>query len=105
MTDPYDDTPADLPEVDKAAKKSSDPLGRSRVCPTCGKEARIVSNHNGVRGFCGPCKQDWGISLSRAQVLPIAADRGLSRQVQVQPDWDMAYAFDDEDDEYNKNGE
>jgi hypothetical protein len=101
MTDPYDTTPDDLPEVKE--KASGNPIDLGRTCPTCKGEARVVSNRNGVRAYCGPCKQDWAISGPRDKVMPHTLPRGISKQTLVQPDWEMAYEFTDDDDEFKKN--
>lgn len=92
----------DLYDAPSPAKEVTvSPLEAGRFCPTCGKEARIVSNRLGVTAYCGPCGTHWGISGSRF-VPPevMARPRGLSKQTFMAPDTSIAYESDEEDQLY-----
>ena len=67
----------------------------SRKCPKCGKTGRIVSNNNGVNGFCGPCQIHWPITNSPLRPeVPGAPMRGLHKETNVEPDWNIAFDRD-----------
>lgn len=70
-------------------------IDKSRMCPKCNKEGRIVSNYNGVNGFCGPCQIHWPITNSplRSEV-PGLPERGLHKVTAVEPDWSVAFDRD-----------
>ena len=81
-----------LPPIDSSMKEDDRPaLDKARYCPTCRREARIVSNTYGIEAYCGPCKKNWPIS-STSNVLMTAPNlpRGLSKQTLVEPDWNRA---------------
>lgn len=79
---------------------SVDPVDANRYCPTCGAEARIVSNFDGRRAFCGPCKKDWPISGAVLEVIPSTGARGLRKITLIEPNWEAAYEDYDSDSEY-----
>jgi hypothetical protein len=85
--------PTGLPPVDGAAfGEQKTALEKSRVCPDCGKETRIFSNHTGVKATCNTCKKTWSISMMPMNPpVPHSPPRGLHKQTLVQPDWDKAY--------------
>lgn len=89
---------ADAPKLrPQGAPKSVDNL---RNCRDCGQPARIVSNSNGLRAFCGPCKKDWAISMStRTPVTVPLQGRGVGKSVVAeQSNYELAYEdLDDED--------
>ncbi len=85
------DTPQGLPPIPEgvAAGRAIDKLRR---CPTCSSELRIVSNYLGVNGHCGPCKRHWPIAMTQmSPVVPQTPVRGLHKQTQVEPNWDIAF--------------
>lgn len=77
------------PPVVKGSEESA--LDASRVCPKCGGETRIASNHLGVRAHCGKCKNSWAVSGPRDAAIPQIPERGLSKRTLVEPDWDRAF--------------
>lgn len=67
----------------------------ARNCPHCGREGRVVSNHLGINGHCGPCKIHWPISNSALRPeVPASTQRGISKQTSVEPDWSTAFDRD-----------
>jgi len=92
--------PTGLPEiqVSERAKKRShlqENMNKARMCPHCGKEGRIVSNQNGVNGFCGPCKRHWPVtSAPLMPESPLAPARGFHKTTVVDPDWNIAFDKD-----------
>lgn len=80
----------------------SDPIKKGRICQTCGKNARIVSNGQGVFGFCGPCKTDWMISGPRIPPSAYAASlpRGISKVCLIPQDTEIAFEEDEGDMSY-----
>lgn len=74
---------------------NNDPLAAARICPSCGKEGRVVSNHLGTNVFCGPCKRHWPIASGSKQEMIIPnLPRGLRKETRIEPDWDMAFDED-----------
>lgn len=70
-------------------------LRNMRLCPTCKREGRVVSNTLGVNVYCGPCKIHWPIANTPLlPEAPILMPRGISKQTHVEPDWNMAYDDD-----------
>jgi len=62
-----------------------------RICKSCGKEGRVVSNSVGVNVWC-QCGNRWPISSSPvAPPMVEQLPRGLSKQTLVEPDWELAY--------------
>lgn len=64
-----------IPELPAPEQKEIPGLpDAARVCPDCGREARIVTNQYGTQAFCGPCRKDWPIAnpgvYSNVAVLP-----------------------------------
>lgn len=92
-----DGAPTGLPGVKPASRPIDDEsldnaVDRSRMCPKCGKPGRIVSNHLGVIGHCGPCKFHWPITNGPLRPeLPVSIPRGISKQTHVEPDWNFAF--------------
>jgi hypothetical protein len=67
-------------------------INKARMCKTCGKEGRVITNSNGVFVKCHPCNSYWPVApaivgIGDAEVRP----RGLSKETQVEPDWDKAF--------------
>jgi hypothetical protein len=88
--------PEPVPNTDSLHEASLQALlDKSRKCPKCGKEGRIVSNNNGVNGFCGPCQIHWPVTNSplRGEV-PGSPQRGLHKETSVEPDWNIAFDRD-----------
>lgn len=90
--------PQALPSV--KSEDSGSPSGideavrNARICPSCGKEGRVVSNRLGVNVHCGPCKRHWPISNGPLRPeSPACLPRGFSKQTHVEPNWSAA--FDD----------
>lgn len=96
-----DDLPDDLPEAECEAKLTA--LDASRNCMKCGQEARIVSNHLGVRAYCGPCKIDWPVSGPLATPMPLSLPRGITKQTMIPPDTQLAYEDLEWDEEYKRS--
>jgi hypothetical protein len=70
-------------------------IKRSRTCPTCGKNARIVSNYLGINAHCGTCRRHWPVANSALRPeVPSSLPRGLSKQTSVEPDWNKAFEGD-----------
>jgi hypothetical protein len=88
-----DREPGGLPPIKSSKTKSA--LDRSRICPKCEKEGRVISNSTGLSVFCNPCKWSWPISSAALDpVLPMTPARGLERKTLAEPNWDMAYEQD-----------
>lgn len=87
-----EDDDEDAPELPEAEAASGDGsiLDRNRNCPQCGREARIVSNHLGIRAYCGPCKSGWPVGPNRSLIQPLIPERGFRRETVVEPDWNLA---------------
>ena len=67
----------------------------NRKCPKCHREGRIVSNNNGVNGFCGPCQIHWPITNSPLRPeIPGSPQRGLHKETSIEPDWSIAFDRD-----------
>ena len=84
--------PRGLPPIDSSvAQRNTSALDRSRMCPDCGQEVRLVSNNDGLRAFCGPCRKNWPISSTPMAVMIMPTmPRGLSKQTLIEPEWDRA---------------
>lgn len=85
--------PTGLPKVDakEQARIDAGAVDKSRICSSCGNEARVVANSSGVKAHCGPCKKWWPISSTpRAQEVPMVRGRGLRKETFVEPDWNKA---------------
>ncbi len=92
------DGPQSLPAVEStnASPPSSldENMKNARICPSCGREGRVVSNRLGVNVYCGPCKRHWPISNGPLRPeSPACLPRGFRKQTHVEPNWDAA--FDD----------
>lgn len=82
-------------EPPPVVEPNKDPLAEARICPSCGKEGRVVSNYLGTNVFCGPCKRHWPIASSAKNETVIPnLPRGLRKETRVEPDWDMAFDED-----------
>jgi len=102
MSDDFDDDddvqeglPEDLPEIGGRTHVAS-ALDRSRNCPKCGTEGRIVSNYLGVNIHCNACKTFWPVSrpLNPIQIDPASMPRGLSKQTLTEPDMNDLSSID-----------
>jgi hypothetical protein len=93
--------PEELPVVEAEARKTA--LDTARFCPTCKQEARINSNHLGVRAYCNNCRTDWPISGPAILDLPASLPRGLSKQTLVEPDIQLAFEDVEFEDEYKRS--
>lgn len=82
-----------LPPVDpRAALPETPAIDKARFCDVCGKEARIVSNSEGVEAYCGPCKRHWPISSTPLSIMLLPSlPRGLEKRVLVEPEWNRAF--------------
>lgn len=80
-----------LPRPEKVQTSSAIAKPNIRICKLCGKEGRIVSNSVGVNVWC-QCGNRWPISsTSMSPPFPETLPRGLSKQVLVEPNWDLAF--------------
>jgi len=70
-------------------------IDKSRFCPQCKKEGRVVSNYLGVNVHCQTCKRHWPITNSALRPeIPTSLPRGISKQTSVEPDWNKAFEGD-----------
>jgi hypothetical protein len=62
-----------------------------RICQKCGREGRVVSNHNGIHIFCF-CGFSWPISSTALNPsAPLVPVRGFSKVTMVEPDFNKAF--------------
>lgn len=103
----FDKEIGDLPELPTShVKKRKKALDAARTCEKCkGTEVRIVSNRMGVRAWC-VCGNNWGVSMAVLRPdLQVMGQRGLSKQVAVEPDWNLAYEDLGEDEFFVRSDE
>ena len=83
-------------EVDNSEESFLDAnVAAARLCPKCNKPGRVVSNHLGVNAHCGPCKMHWPITNTPLRPeSPSVIPRGFSKKTMVEPDWNIAFDRD-----------
>jgi len=78
MVEDEDDIP-ELPQPE-AQKEISGLPDAARLCPSCKKPARIVTNQYGTQAYCDACKRDWPVA--NPGVYPMTGylpERGIHR--------------------------